>query len=95
MNITAESLARIAYDAYFADDIAKNPDAISAYILDCNAESLRDALDIDIHDLLHNANIDLLFPDTTELDDDKIIEFLDNDNDYDSFIDALARIIES
>lgn len=91
-SISAESLARIAYDAYYRDDL-NDADAIFAYIDEIAPDAeLRDALDIDIADLLHNANYDDLFPDMTADDFDEIERFLSHDQNFDAFIDALAII---
>jgi hypothetical protein len=91
--ISAESLARIAYDAYYRDDL-NTADAIFAYIDDIAPDAeLRDALDADIADLLHNANYDDLFPDMTPADFDDIERFLSHPQNFDAFIDALALII--
>ena len=91
----AAPYARIAYDTYFADELI-DADAISRYIADCSANDLSDALDLDISDLLHNANSEMLFPATMPFDFDALESLLLINLDfYDAFIAALARIIES
>lgn len=91
-NHTPESLARIAYDAYFADELT-DADAILAYIDDCFADELRDALDTDIADLLHNANADELFAALSDAELDDALESLRDYDFFDDFIDQLAIII--
>jgi hypothetical protein len=93
-NITSESLAAIAADAFYAE--LTDAAAIDDYTTDCSADALDDALDTDIADMLHNANQSDLFP---SLDDDALDAATDrllHDNDFfDAMIAELARIIRA
>lgn len=89
---TATELATIAL-AYFDNDI-KNRSDLDAY---CESyESLTNALDSDLDDLLKNRNESLLFPPADELDETDAERFFDRIYRtplFDSFIDELAKKI--
>jgi hypothetical protein len=101
-NTTNHSIALAAAAAlpYFAADL-RDEMTIAAYIDDANTDTLDTALDDDLRDLLHNANIDALIPDNilasmTDADIDALSDFfLDNSAAIASLIaDALLLLAE-
>jgi hypothetical protein len=91
--MTAAQIADLAMPHYFDDfDLAD-------YIADTDAAlpiraRLLDALDRDIHDLIHNANLDLLIPtdDMTDATFDAIIDDLLAAPRY-ALLDALCSLL--
>ena len=98
INLDIDSLARIAFDTYFAAELA-TPELRAAYIADIAPDhDLATALDLDIADLLHNSNESDLFPFIDDLTDDELESFsarFDNDTTFDELTAAIARIAES
>jgi hypothetical protein len=98
LTASIDELARIAFDTYYADELA-TPELRAAYIADIAPDmTLADALDADIADLLHNANERDLFPFLDTLSDADFAKFqnrFDNDTTFDELIAAIARIAES
>lgn len=95
LNMTIAELARIAFDSYYADELA-TPELRAAYIADIAPDSdIATALDLDIADLLHNANESELFPFLDDLDESTFDAFsarFDNDTAFDELIAEIAKI---
>lgn len=96
-NSTARDIATTMHRTYFDDTAAE----LNAY-LDCtpttdDSRSIRDnliaALDFDIADMLHNANLADLIPDADALDDDAYIALDDRLLADDDYIPILADLI--
>lgn len=80
------ALAAASALSYFTDDLIhytdpRNTESIRDYIDNASADDLADAIAIDLHDLLHHANLDAIFPDA--------IAAALSDDDLDNLLDAL------
>jgi len=94
----AADIAATIFDAYYTD--LRDAAALTAYIDESDdadtSRSIRDrlidALADDIHDMLHNANLDLIIPDPPD-DDDAYAALSDRIDTDDDITALLASLI--